>query len=127
MSRRWTPEQWSAFLRGPMADAINEQANREALEAGLFEMDSGQKLRIEQKKIFETGATLGSVSHVVLRASSDGGEGESGPGTHYAIYHEYGTYKMAARPFMRPTIDEDRNRIINAATVAYGNAIRRLF
>lgn len=125
--RRWSPEEWNAFVKGPLANAITEQANREALEAGLIEMDNGQKMRIEAKDIIDTGATLGSVNHQILRASSEGGEGESGPGTDYAIYHEFGTYKMAARPYMRPTVDEDKDKIAKAASAAYEAAIERLF
>lgn len=127
MSRKWSPAEWNAFVKGPLANAINEEANCAALEAGLTEMDNGQKLRIEQKDIIDTGATLGSVDHQINRVSSDGGEGESGPGTDYAIYHEFGTYKMNARPFMRPTVDEDMPRIAKAVATAYKAAIERLF
>ena len=127
MSRKWSPAEWNAFVKGPLANAITEQANREALEAGLIEMDNGQKMRIVSKDIIDTGDTLSSVGHRIIRVSADGGEGESGPGTHYAIYHEFGTYKMTARPYMRPTVDEDKDRIVRAASTAFENAIERLF
>lgn len=35
-------------------------------------------------------------------------------GADYAIHQEYGTYKMAAHPFMRPAIDEHEQEIIAA-------------
>lgn len=33
------------------------------------------------------------------------------PHVHYAIYQEFGTYKMKAQPFMRPAVDESRDAI----------------
>jgi len=125
--KRWTPEEWNAFIRGPLSNAITEAANRAALIAGSFEMMNGMSMRIEAKKIIDTGATLMSVNHKINHVSADGGEAEAGPGTHYAVYHEYGTEKMAARPFMRPTVDEDKDRIVMAAAAAYADAIRSIF
>ncbi len=127
MSRTWKPDEWNAFLHGPLADAINENANRDALTAGSFEMMNGMSMRIEAKKIIDTGATLMSVNHKINHVSADGGEAEAGPGTHYAVYHEYGTEKMAARPFMRPVVDEDKSKVISAAIGAFNAAVRRLF
>ena len=125
--KRWTPEEWNAFVKGPLSNAITEAANRAALIAGSFEMMNGMSMRIEAKKIIDTGATLMSVNHKINHVSADGGEAEAGPGTHYAVYHEYGTEKMAARPFMRPTVDEDKDRIVMAAAAAYADAIRSIF
>lgn len=34
-----------------------------------------------------------------------------GPTVEYAVYHEFGTYKMAARPFMRPAMDKVRSNM----------------
>lgn len=34
-----------------------------------------------------------------------------GPQVHYAKYHELGTYKMAARPFMRPAAERVNSNI----------------
>ena len=125
--KRWTPEEWNAFVRGPLSNAITESANRAALIAGSFEMMNGMSMRIEAKKIIDTGATLMSVNYNITRVTADGGEAEAGPGTHYAVYHEYGTEKLAARPFMRPTVDEDKDRIVMAAAAAYRDAIRSIF
>lgn len=36
----------------------------------------------------------------------------------YSGYVEFGTYKMAAQPFMRPAIDEGQNDILKAASKA---------
>jgi HK97 gp10 family phage protein len=142
MKKNWTPEEWAAFVRGPLANAITPEVNRKALEAGLIEMDNGQKLRIEEKDIVDTGATLNSVNHKINRVDKNGGEGESGPGTHYAIYHEYGTHnykkslfgkkkstgtRLKARPFMRPTIDEDQKQIQQAFAAPYTEVIKGLF
>jgi len=125
--RRWTPEEWNRFVKNDLANAITEAANRAALIAGSFEMMNGMSMRIEAKKIIDTGATLMSVNYNITRVTADGGEAEAGLGTHYAVYHEYGTEKMAARPFMRPTVDEDKDWIVMAAAAAYADAIRSIF
>jgi len=39
---------------------------------------------------------------------------EVGPHTDYAVYVEYGTYKMAARPYMTPAADRVRPSFILA-------------
>ena len=152
MSRKWSPAEWNAFVKGPLANAITEQANREALEAGLFEMDNGQKMRILNHKLYQTGALVNSVKHKINRVSSSGGEGQSGPTVIYGRIHEFGgvitakngpylhffskktgqwvktkSVTIPARPYMRPTVDEDKDRIVRAASTAFESAIERLF
>lgn len=127
MSRKWKPEAWAAFVKNEMPKAINAETNAKAIFAGLTEMENGMKLRIVEKNIVDTGATLSSVNHQVTKLDDNGAEGEAGPGTEYAIYHEFGTKKMRARPFMRPTIDEDKNIIAKAVMQPYSEAIKGLF
>lgn len=40
----------------------------------------------------------------------------------YAIYQEYGTYKMKAQPFLRPALDKNRKYIIDSVKKALKNA-----
>jgi len=36
-----------------------------------------------------------------------------GTNVHYGLYQEYGTYKMAAQPFLRPATDQVRRKMGN--------------
>lgn len=40
-----------------------------------------------------------------IQGQSGGLTGQVNAGAHYAIYQEYGTYKMAAQPFMTPAAE----------------------
>ncbi|MGQ4574896.1 HK97-gp10 family putative phage morphogenesis protein [Dermabacteraceae bacterium P7006] len=52
------------------------------------------------------GGTLKrSISYRTSKAPG-GATGEVGPTAHYGAYVELGTYKMAARPYLRPATDQ---------------------
>lgn len=53
------------------------------------------------KPPIDTGATFDSISASVSRSSQNAFSVEVGAGTSYAGYVHNGTYKMAARPFIR--------------------------
>jgi HK97 gp10 family phage protein len=83
------------------------------LEAGLPAIIAKTALDIEAdaKKTVavDTGATKNSIT-----ADIDGLHAEIGPTTNYAPYLEYGTARMAPRPFMGPAADK-RVPIMNRA------------
>lgn len=73
--------------------------------------------RVVSKTAFDLEAHAKSVVPVdtgLLRMSiftrfrQGGFVAEVGPSTHYAIYVEYGTKRMAARPYMRPAVEKVR-------------------
>lgn len=117
--------QWNSFLSNTLAHACNAPVIKDALDEGLTMIDNGISKRIKAKNIIDTGATLMTVNHEIEGLSDEQGEGISGPMTDYAIYHEYGTYKMKARPFERPVIDEDQVIISRAMQASFLKAIAR--
>ena len=77
------------------------------------------KQNIIEKDIIDTGATLNSMQTVMA-----GDEAHIGPTTDYAIYHEMGTSRMAARPFLRPALAENKDAILRAVADAVRAQIR---
>lgn len=84
------------------------------LEPELVNVVTGTALSIEgltkknivDKNIIDTGNMLNSVNADQVE---DGGLTRFvGPHTDYAIYNEMGTYKMAARPFLQPAVEQAR-------------------
>ncbi len=79
--------------------------------------DAVQKSLTEAATIVEaTAVTLAPYKTGTLRNSITKKVGNEyaivGTNLDYAIYVEYGTAKMSARPFMRPALDNNRNRIV---------------
>jgi hypothetical protein len=60
------------------------------------------KNNIELKRVIDTGALLGSI------VSEPGGNNTMvvRDGVPYGVYNEFGTYKMAARPFFVPAVEK---------------------
>ena len=56
----------------------------------------------------DTGVLVGSVSHRVKR---DGFEAEVGTNVKYGAHLEFGTSKMAARPWLQPALEANRDKI----------------
>lgn len=79
--------------------------NPDALLAGAYVLEAGAKRRAP----VDTG---------FLRASGSSNKTTGGAEVvftaNYAYYQEFGTSKMPAQPFVRPTIDEDGDKIVEA-------------
>ena len=86
---------------------LNELATRLGSIPAMMDNVVGQvadktRQNIRQKNIIDTGALLGSITHeqrsaevFVLR-----------DGVTYGVYNEFGTHKMAPRPFMIPATEQ---------------------
>lgn len=64
------------------------------------DIEAGAKRICVEKHIIDTGTLMNSISSTVR-----GLTGEVGPTVDYAPHQEYGTWKMAARPYMGPATD----------------------
>ncbi|EKB54463.1 HK97-gp10 family putative phage morphogenesis protein [Facklamia hominis] len=61
-------------------------------------------------KGYSTGATRRSIT---LNLSNGDMTATVKPGTHYSVYVEYGTRKMAAQPFVKPSFNAQKNKFIS--------------
>ena len=59
----------------------------------------------------DTGAMRNSIGTTI---SGGGLTAEIGPTVHYAIYNEYGTRRMAPRPFMGPALERHSEPFVQA-------------
>ena len=75
-------------------------------------VESRAKAIIVEKRIIDTGATLNSTQ--ARRVEGDRFAWRVGPTTEYAPFLEFGTTRMAARPFMVPAAEAEREPFNNA-------------
>ena len=88
----------------------------QAIEIAARNVEKGGKERIAAWPAIDTAATVNSIE-----AKPAGGfiKGENiewrvGPVTEYAVFIEFGTWKMRARPFMIPALEDESPRIEKA-------------
>lgn len=87
------------------------QALRDAVHAGALVIETDAKERAPVR----TGTLRRSINTQVHDVSPTRVLARIGPNTHYAAFLEFGTVRMAARPYMRPALDSKRGEA--AATV----------
>jgi len=81
-------------LTGELAGKV-----RDAVLIGGHNIEAGAKEEITAVGAIDTGTTKDSID---VRPEDGGFAARIGPHTHYAIYIEMGTVRMAARPFLMP-------------------------
>ncbi|MFA5376890.1 MAG: hypothetical protein WC455_14160 [Dehalococcoidia bacterium] len=87
----------------------------DVLQATAFQVEAEAKANIRAKHIIDTGALFNSVNTKKVKRGlywvSDG--------VLYGIFHEFGTHKMSARPWMIPAVEKVRGYL--------GDLYKRLF
>ena len=73
----------------------------------------------------DTGALANSIETRISKSSPDYAESETGPTVEYGGMLEYGTSRVKARPYARPTLDEDADLIQDAMRRALEHALKR--
>lgn len=102
-----------------MSDELRGEATRRATLAGAQVFEGHIKVNIQRQDLIDTGFMLNSVT----AESTSNTEAEAGSKAEYAIYHEYGTSKMPARPYMRPAFDEGKDDALAAAASSLRRSI----
>ena len=67
----------------------------------------------------DTGNLKGSITHEVMAEYA-----KIGTNVEYAPYQEYGTFKMAAQPFLRPGLDNNQAAVEKYMAEIYRAAIK---
>lgn len=104
-------------------DVLNakDKAIEKALQMIGLQMEGRAKETITEKEAVDTGRLRGSITYATQKEHSTGSPPAKGSdysagsvdknkvavGTNveYAPYIEFGTYKMASRPYLRPTLE----------------------
>ncbi len=94
-----------------VADMLNGQMEkiRNGLEKGLSQGGEIVKDEAKAKAPVDTGHLRESIT-----SQADGLHCDIGTNVEYAIYQEFGTYKMAAHPFLVPALKEREADVIQA-------------
>ena len=98
---------------GKEAAARVRKAALMGLEAAGTLVEGLAKGIIVEKDIIDTGNLLNSVAHEV-----EGETAHVGTNVEYGVYQEFGTRFMAARPWLRPAVDEHHAEIRKAFAAA---------
>ncbi len=85
-----------------------------ALDAAGFTAEGIAKQIANAKKILDTGFLISTIQSREPFLVRGGGFVDVSVAAIYAKFHEFGTSKMAARPFLRPTLIEGKARIQRA-------------
>ena len=95
-----------------LAGNERRQAQRDGLEAGARIVETYAKINAP----VEFGTLMNSIQVDSVTPI----EAIIAPHVDYAAHQEFGTYKMAAHPYMRPALDEHEGEILTAveATIA---------
>lgn len=128
-----------------LSDAVRQNALREAIDAGGFELEAEIKTQIDKQGLRDTGNLINSVQKKPAKVSDTHAEVEVGTNVIYAAVHEWGgvikaraakalrfktkdgnwvttkSVTIPARPYMRPAIDLGKERIQQAIA----NVLRR--
>ena len=92
---------------GRIPPAVQGVAVPDGLTASALLVERRAKQIVVEKDIFDTGDLLGSIT----AEPPSGSAVVVVSGAEYSIYNEFGTYRMAARPYMRPALDESAPEI----------------
>jgi HK97 gp10 family phage protein len=104
-----------------LSQAARMTALKEAVQAGGFILEGEIKIHIEKQNLVDTGNLLNSIQQKEIRVQDTTAEVEVGTDVVYAAIHEFGgvtgrnyATTIPARPYMRPAVDEGKQRIIEA-------------
>ena len=74
-----------------------------------------------------TGTLRASIASMVEGTVTDEIRGYIGSNVSYSIHQEFGTSKMGAQPYLRPSIEKNRERILQRFRTAVQDAADGLF
>lgn len=110
--------------RFPSLNKLGRQLAAAAVVEATKGIRANAQALVQEKQIIDTGTLLNSIQATVGGRSRDASgrfvshgsplRGEVSVGAEYGIYHEYGTIRMAARPFFWPAVEKVRPALLAA-------------
>ena len=100
---------------------IFKAINKSFLPKAGVEVQNEAIRTIRSKSIIDSGRLRDSIKFKVK-----GDEVKVGTNVEYAIYNEYGTYKMKARPYLRPALDNKRKFLVQLWADTYAKVFKIL-
>ncbi len=98
---------------------VKKKLSRGGRGGRLYKNGRSQRSAPGEPPKTDSGRLVGSISHSFSFLYA-----EVGAGVHYAGYLELGTSKMAARPYLAPTLAENEDKIKNLIEQALMRAMR---
>lgn len=100
-----------------------ERTARQALKPGLALLESGAK----KEAPVDTGRLRSSIASEVVKGPGSEIIGKVGSSLEYAPYQEYGTRYQPGKPYLRPTLAKEKNRVIKMFEAGIKQALKVLF
>lgn len=101
-----------------LLDAVHSGAVAGVREGCLLIENSAKQL-----SPVKTGNNRRSI-HTEVVESANRISGKVGPSTDYGIHLEFGTKRMAARPFMRPAVESNKDEVVSIIIQRAREAVR---
>jgi HK97 gp10 family phage protein len=114
-----------------MSDTLNDEALLEAAVAGAEIVRTDASLRAPRSQGAGSYPDGGhAADHIITKTSEKPGEVSArvGPDKNafYINFYETGTSKVRARPFLRPALDENKDKILEAMAAVFRKHLRRV-
>jgi len=94
----------------------------QALKPGMAVLESGAK----KEAPVDTGALRSSIGSEIVKGSGSEIIGKVGSTLSYAPHQEYGTIYQPGKPYLRPTLKKEKNRVIKMFEKGIAKALKRL-
>lgn len=108
------------------AGRVDDPATTESIEANVVERWNGRLYRRTGNLGFRVGVLGGARGFAAASGEVKGaGSGNPGGDTFYWRFLEFGTAKMAAQPFMRPSADQAAGDVVDEFVRQYNKAADR--
>jgi HK97 gp10 family phage protein len=104
------------------AMVVTEAMQPTALQQAGYLVERRAKQIVVEKDVIDTGNLLGNIT----TGEPSGNSIDITSEADYSVYNEFGTYKMQARPYMRPALDESKpeiQKLIGAMFMAEVSAV----
>ena len=143
MSKKYTPAEFSAALQN-MSNEVKRRTMKRAATAGALVIEGAAKISMSatahtgarygrhqasapgETPAVDTGTLVNSISTWVDSQSDERIVMGVGTGILYAKFLEFGTRHMEARPFMRPAVDNNVDKINQAISIVFARDVENM-